>query len=205
MCYFITPLLQLYRDAYIKNTKISWFKYLSLGIILISIIFKLFIKFYNPAWIVCYFMGYAIGAKENSVIDKDNKFKIILGLVALLVNVFQVFIKYYKNITFPGCDILYDYNHVLLGVFIFILLKDFFTRLNMDKLYKILRLSDKYSYEVYLVHQPLILGSFSLLKLTDIDAVNILLVILGIAILAIILKKIELKCYDCIEKRYSLL
>lgn len=79
----------------------------------------------------------------------------------------------------------------MLGVFIFLLLKVIFEKVDLNGIGKLLKLSDAYSFEVYLVHQLLILGSFSLLALTGYSFVNILIMLLGVCVLALVLKKAE--------------
>ena len=55
-----------------------------------------------------------------------------------------------------------------------------------DFIQKLCRCSDKYSYDVYLVHQFVIFGPFSLMKCTGILAVNVVLVIVTIVACAVV-------------------
>lgn len=66
-----------------------------------------------------------------------------------------------------------------------------FEKLDLAKIEKILNLLDEYSFEMYLVHQLVILGPFSLLSLTENIVVNFLIMLFSICILTIILKKLE--------------
>ena len=52
-------------------------------------------------------------------------------------------------------------------------------------------LIDKHSYEVYLVHQLIILGPFSLMAITKNTVINIIIVFVGICFLTIGLKQLE--------------
>lgn len=79
----------------------------------------------------------------------------------------------------------------MLGVFIFLQLKVILKKVDLNKIGKLLKLSDAYSFEVYLVHQLLILGPFSLLALTGYSLVNILIMLLGVCVLAFALKRME--------------
>ena len=116
---------------------------------------------------------------------------IIVGIIAVAGNGMQIFCDYIANIDFTGFGIIKNYNHVMLGVFIFLLLKVIFEKVNLNRIEKLLKLSDAYSFEVYLVHQLLILGPFSLLALTEYSLFNILIMLLGISILAFVLKKTD--------------
>ena len=60
----------------------------------------------------------------------------------------------------------------------------------------LLNLSDIYSYEIYLVHQLVILGPFSLLGITKNILINLFLVCITILCLACLLKNIEEKVFS---------
>ena len=66
--------------------------------------------------------------------------------------------------------LLTTYSHLLLGVMIFILLHKF---VQLNKEYTILKLSDKYSYHIYLVHQFFILSPFTVMTLTGYSTLNV--------------------------------
>lgn len=55
-----------------------------------------------------------------------------------------------------------------------------------------LDISDKYSYETYLVHQFLILGPFTLMALISNLTLNIFITFIGIGVLAWLVKRIEM-------------
>ncbi|HBA69387.1 MAG TPA: hypothetical protein DCZ40_08530, partial [Lachnospiraceae bacterium] len=96
------------------------------------------------------------------------------------------------------------YNHVLLGVGIYLLLYEVFNRIHFKKLSThILEIADKYSYEIYLVHQFFILGPLSLMQLTSCIPLNILIVIMCIVMAAYALKRIENIFFLIINRRNS--
>lgn len=69
-----------------------------------------------------------------------------------------------------------NYRHVLLGAVLFIAMLDAFEKLKLkDNI--VLKLSYKYSYYIYLVHQIFILNSFSLLKVTNYLSINMLIIV----------------------------
>ena len=72
--------------------------------------------------------------------------------------------------------------------------------MKLEKVKGILDISDKYSYEVYLVHQLIILGPFTLLVTTESIVMNLILVVIGIILLTILLKYSEKTIYKIIEK-----
>lgn len=189
MCYLITPLLQGYRNKCVEGKR-TIVIFTLLGVIITSVLIQGFTTF-NPAWICCYLIGYALGMNEKGKYISEKVLMIIAGIIAVAGNGLQIYCDYIANIDFTGFRIIKHYNHVMLGVFIFLLLKVMFEKMNLNQLGKLLKLSDTYSFEVYLVHQLLILGPFSLLALTSYSLINILIMLLGVCVLALVLKKIE--------------
>lgn len=190
MCYLITPLLQIYRDKYIQSEKHLWI-YCALGVGIVSIFFECFSGFFNPAWMSCYVLGYALGVNEKNKLIKDRILVWVFGTVALFGNSVQIICSYIAHIRFPGFNLFCNYNHVMLGVLVFLLLKKVLELMDIRKLKKILSVSDEYSYEVYLVHQLIILGPFSLMNVTNNVAINYIIILVGICFLAIALKQFE--------------
>ena len=193
MCYLITPLLQGYRNKYVKGKR-TIVVFTVLSVIISSVLIHGFTTF-NPAWICCYVIGYTIGMNEKNEYISEKELMNIAGITAIAGNALQIYCDYIADIDFAGFGIIKNYNHVMLGVFIFLLLKVIFEKVNLNRIGKLLKLSDAYSFEVYLVHQLLILGPFSLLALTEFSSVNILIMLIGVFILALLLKKAEKICY----------
>ena len=193
MCYLITPLLQGYRNKCVEGKR-TIVVFAVLGVIITSVLIQGFTTF-NPAWICCYVIGYALGMNENGKYISEKVLMVITGIIAGVGNALQIYCDYNTNIDFSGFGIIINYNHVMLGVFIFLLLKTIFEKVDLNKIGKLLKLSDAYSFEVYLVHQLLILGPFSLLALTRFYSVNIFIMLVGVFILALLLKKVEKNCH----------
>lgn len=84
-----------------------------------------------------------------------------------------------------------DFNHVLLGVTLFLIIKKVYIRFLRENacLGSILNVTDKYSYKGYLVHQFLILGPMSMIQLTGNLYVNIVIILLVIFLICVLLKK----------------
>ena len=184
MCYLITPLLREYRNKCVEGKR-TIVVFTVLGIIITTVLIQGFTSF-NPAWICCYVIGYDLGMNENGKYISEKILMIVAGVFAV------VYCDYIVNIDFTGFGTIKNYNHVMLGVFIFLLLKVIFEKVNLSRVGKLLILSDAYSFEVYLVHVILILGPFSLLALTRYSLVNILIMLLVVCVLAFVLKKAEI-------------
>lgn len=196
MCYLITPIIEAYRDRYVNNLKRMWG--FAIGTFLcISLYFGLFNDYFSPARMSCYVLGYAIGVNEKSEFISNKILIWVFTVLALVSNAMQIYIDYIAKLSFSGkIGTIYaafcQYSHVLLGVFLFLLMKMVFDRIVFGlKARRILNITDKYSYEVYLVHQFIILGPFSLMALTPFLSVNIIIIIIGILMLALVLERLE--------------
>ena len=206
MCYVITPLLDIYKQKYSSDLK-SLMNFGIVSIVIASITFGLFFSAsaLSPAWISCYIIGYILGIISKKEWIKIKWFVGLFMILAILGNGIQCYIDYYKKIEFTETfGMLYgyfqNYNHVWRGIFLFLSLKAMLDK-GIRKKNVILDITDKYSYEVYLVHQFFILGPFSLMEVTSIVGVNILIIILLIVSFAWILKKVAAPIVSVIETR----
>ncbi len=194
ICYVITPLLEsFYKDCNSKG------RYIFITVVAVQIAALVcigFADFYNPAWIGCYILGYALGVNVNKRYISEKALSIIFAVLACM-NIAQVYLEYFAKVQVSGTKGLIlkgweSYNHVFLGVFIFLVLKRVLDRIQPNaQIRKLLNMTDEYSYEFYLVHQFLILGPFSLMAITPFIGLNILVILIGICIFAILLKKSE--------------
>ena len=127
LCYVLTPLLAAYRDRFVTNRRsLLLFAFFSLTIS--TLFFGLFNSFYNPAWICCYIMGYALGINEKYEFVGQKKLLLVYGIVAIVGNCIQIYCLYIENIRFKGWQYFSNYNHVFLGVFLFILMRVIFEK-----------------------------------------------------------------------------
>lgn len=131
-----------------------------------------------------------MGINENGFIAK-KKLLLILGIAAFAGNGFQIYCSYIANIRFKGWQLYCNYNHVVLGAFLFVLMRIVFEKTNLNRMSWLLSFTDKYTYELYLVHHMLILGPFSLMSVTGILPLNILIILIGSISLALLLKRLE--------------
>ena len=182
-CYLLTPYLYWFR-LYLQNK--SFYKsiaYYAILFVLIQICGFLFDSFFEPDKISCYVLGFFLA----DLFSRFNKVyivsvKCILFISALVLNCGEICVKYFSNISFAGWEdlvfrALCRYAHMFLGVAIFLLLYGKFHGCRYSCL---LRLSDRYSYSVYLVHQLFILSPLSLMSFTNLKLVNWGLVIVCI-------------------------
>lgn len=194
VCYVVTPLLESFYDG--CSTRNAYILVTVIAMEIAVLVCVGFADFYNPAHIGCYVLGYAIGVNEEKRWIKEKK---LIAFFAVLssMNLIQVYLEYYagiqlsetKDFILKGWE---SYNHVFLGIFMFLVFKKLLDKYQFDSQFeRLLDSADRYSYESYLIHQFLILGPFSLMGVTPIVGVNIGIILVGICFLALILKKCE--------------
>ena len=173
ICYLLVPWLQRllnYKPCLLVG-----------GVIVASLLeFLLIQKMYSTcAWIVLFTSGMVYGKYESS---KASLF-VIAGSAVLLAGMSPFF----------RLDYLIDPNwahyciwfHCVLAVFIFAAIYYLLPKvISAQAELPILKQADKISYDVYLVHHPLILGPFTLLTITSYTGLNIAIVLLTTVALA---------------------
>lgn len=168
-CYILTPLFNKINNRLIE--KKHPFMYCVLAFAMLSIVIKLFVPYFNPAWIACFYLGHIWGKNEmkQRISHKLCKRVIYFGTVSLVS--IQITISYILKLEMAETvgalfNIVCDYGHVFLGVSIMLILLDTFRgRMIPYFIMKTIAFLDSISYEGYLVHQFFILGAFSLLTI----------------------------------------
>lgn len=200
ICYLITPILQSLYDNLMKDKKEVKF-----WVILFSII--IFVQFMEEIGLIgmnvpnlsCYILGYFISrryynAKYVNSSDKLSLLQttVIFTIASILSNGMVIYYKYYRRMeNMAGGNLFFDFSHMLLGISLFFIMYSIFNKI--DKRFinrRIIDCMDRYSFEIYIVHQIYILGRFSLMNLTDSLWINITIVVIAIIISALALKLI---------------
>ncbi len=197
-CYLITPYLQ-------KSVENSSLK---------KIFFIVFICFVVSYWqyefrrIVCYVVGYIIGARIREGKFNFIKVSLIFTVLAVVLTAIRVYFKYIGSPSMWGkAGFLFTafdgYSHSVLGIALFLIFYMVLSKLKI-KNNAFIRFTDKYSFEIYLTHQVFILNTLSVLSATELIWLNILLAIALSIISAIILKLICQKLMNIQFKRSNL-
>ena len=193
-CYLMTPFL----FRYFKRGKHIVRSFLVLSILAIAMT-ETFFKYFNSAWIFCYILGFFLGniSSRESEIYRRISFLVVVG--AVLFNSFRVLQDYLLKLEFNGTAAsvygkLCSYAHVFLGVALFITLKFVFSRVLMngcpDSIKSVCLYTDKYSYDVYLVHQFFIHGPLSLMAFTSNTVLNMGLIMVIILFCAVAVNQV---------------
>lgn len=196
ICYLITPLLQKLDIKQLKPLK--FYINIFLIILAIQILYTFGIINIFPPYICCYILGYFLSKRyiNNNTISKKeitNAFIMLIAITFILLPI-RIMVQYgYGSLSFlePLKDLITGWHHTLLGLSIFAIFYIIFSKLNLSKIEKIVKFSDKYSYYIYLTHHIFILGSYSLLKLTNILSLNIIIIIACTVVSALLLYYID--------------
>ena len=198
ICYLITPPLSRFFEKN-KDKNIA-LKFIILSFCIAAII-ELFFYFFVAAWIICYLLGYFLG--HLSLKGKTKLYNTVCLLViifAIASNTVQIVVDYIVEVDFNETSKFYyskmcKYAHVALGTSLFLILKKIFTAIFKKDLPKPIisfcKYSDKYSYDIYLVHQFIILGPLSLMALTPMLPLNIIIILAIIIASAIVVNLIS--------------
>lgn len=177
LLYFMTPLILKWMN-YIEQKKKA---VTVLAIILTFVGMYLFIALYTeykPYSIICYFMGIVYGRAK---VRCKKGFIISIDIIVVVIMLISCSLQYYVQenhlqdmIDANKYDMYIEWqtvNHVLMGMGLFVVLSSIyklFNRLSKNNLCgAFLDLSDRYSYNIYIVHQIFILGAFSLYAVID--------------------------------------
>lgn len=159
-CYLLLPLLNLINSK-IDEIQNIYKKAIAFCIVFagLSLFVRLFVNYFNAAWIACFYLGTVLGKNDNK--NKQIKEMLFLTPSTLILVGTQIVLNYVIKI--DGLGSLYkvfcDYGHTFLGATLLIALLMFFRTVNMPKIVKsIVAFLDSVSYEGYLVHQFFILG-----------------------------------------------
>ena len=207
ICYVHTVFLDAYRRKYVVSRK-TYLLYTGMTCVVTAISFFYFFTHYTAAWIVCYVIGYCIGINEKEGYVSSRKVAILFFIFAVIGNGIQIYCDYIGHVEIPEFltrSILSfrNYNHVWLGISLFLGMKLIFDRLRVFDKQRVLSVLDNYSYEVYLVHQLIILGPFTMMKITSRAWLNIVLILLSIALLAYFLKRLEMLAFKLIDRKWK--
>lgn len=151
-CYILTPiLLEAIGQIDIKSDIGFCFKLIIL-LSFLSIIIFIFFKNFNPTYIACYTIGIIYSRFEKRIF---RFFISAITIFTISLVFIQLYVEYYSgwNIKDLGIWKVYsDYVHVFLGVTLVILIRLAFSKIKECRVLNLLKWSDKYSYDVYLVH-----------------------------------------------------
>lgn len=174
VCYLLTPLLQ-----YVNSKSVLVASFLSLTLIALSVISI------RSTYLFLYCIMYLIS--KNGIEGKKW-----LLFLCLLLSVITLFFFSWDKVSDMGS--LYSIVfHIVIGLSFFLLVLNIGDErfVSFVSKLKIKGVLDKYSYEIYLTHHIVIIGTFSLLYVCESLLVSLTLIIIAILIQSIIIKKLS--------------
>ncbi len=197
-CYMITPFLYKFADK-IKKLRCSYALMMLVALLVMGqVVFSAYNSYFSFGGISCYIFGYFLAfilSQYKRIVFKRLTCGIIITTV--IFNVFRVYIRYILKQASPAFSLFEQYAHVLLGISIFLII---YISLKNFRYHRILKISDKYSYYIYLVHQLFILSPFSLMAVTKATYLNWLFVLLGTFLSAIALHLVSNRILTAVDK-----
>lgn len=202
-CYLITPYLAALRDYLLQKSLFRMLAIVTIILCVYSLIGIITNEYFRPGRINCYILGYFTAALCNRYGHKKILWCFWLSLLpCTLSNVVYCYLHYTKGLAMDGMLAhITDFSHMFLGYSLSMLMMILLRNIKQSK---VLQFSDKYSYEIYLVHQLFILSPLTLLVITDNIVLNIVVTTVVILVTGILLKKMNMtihaKFYESMSK-----
>ena len=206
-CYIFTPIFQNILNYIMSKKNRFYIAHMLISAIVIELFFS-HILHITGAWFVCYFLGMCYKRIEDN--NKLLKLRLFAGVsfITILLCILRIYLYYKSNTPYFTYRYIWCYSHVFLGIFIFFVARYLYIKiqyyLNLH-LNNILSISDKYSYDFYIVHYSLIVGYFRIINLTPNTYLNIFIVFLSTCILAKILNLISNAIFIRFKQKLNLL
>ena len=199
-CYLLTPLLYAFVQYY-KNRGYKYHLLIFMAVFCLTSILGIATRaYFVPGNILCYISGYFIAVLYHRFGMKSLKAATLITVpLALLTNLVYAYFKYVKGTSFEGIlRHATDYSHLFLGLAITLLLMLVLRQIKGNIIFS---WSDKYSYEIYLVHQLFILSPLTLLTLFRSAGLNIIVTLAVILLSGFILKRLDIFTENRLLKR----
>lgn len=170
ICYVVTP--------WVKRllTKRSPFLFISFLLVCCVVEFLFVKKFYSLcAWISLYVFGLVFGAFYS---ERFSNIVLAISAIVLVVLGIRFNLVFLESVETKEYAIWLKW---FLGLFLFAVLFRCFTKLSIPiHSFDLISHLDKYSYDIYLIHHPLILGPLSMMHITKCSFMNIVFVLLAV-------------------------
>lgn len=167
-CYLLTPILSEILNEIDQRKDVRFWVEVSLLLIIIQVVVLTLFKSFNAAWINCFVIG-MIYSRINKRKEKNKRvFNAIVIILCLFIIPIQFRLDYWPHRKLPSpvlsiYGILANYGHVFLGIATVMLIRFVFhkiVRSAKSHNHPLLDLSDKYSYDLYLVHLIFVNSAF---------------------------------------------
>lgn len=190
-CYLLTPLLQAIWTEWEKLKRSQDVIILVIiTLIGVQVIVPLFASYFKAPWISCFIVSYFLRKLRVAGNVCGGVFERCICLLGIGLSILRLVTELCPDmIVIPEhfYVLFVNYSKMFLGVTLFLLLQKVFRHIPLEKMYVVLDISDKYSYDVYIVHQFFILGSCSILSMPYFGALKGIVLIAIIAVVSVLL------------------
>ena len=145
---------------------------------------------FRPGMVGCYILGYFTAVFVKRTGDRTLNICFWISLIPTIVtNIIYCYFHYVCGLVMKGVLVhITDYSHAFLGYTLTMFLMIVFKNMQGSR---ILEYSDKYSYEIYLVHQLFILSPLTLLTYSQNRITNMAIAMVAIIVSGVILNSMN--------------
>lgn len=164
-CYLFTPIYAEIIKAIDKHSDKRFFVESIILVFIVHMVVKIFFGMFSAAWINCFVIGRLYSKVEERKYLRTT-FNILSLITCLVIIPVQFRIDYWSHTDLPDFfasrySYLTQYGHVFLGIVLVVLFRFIYNkRESRVKNHYVLNWSDKYSYDVYLVHHVFVQSAF---------------------------------------------
>lgn len=195
-CYLMTPFLYDLKNYLLREKEDLKKCFFSLILIMffIEAVGISFQSYFVGAWINSYVLGFFLpDIREKMGIRMQTILVFIMIFISVGLNWIKLFVRYnllplfQSGLKYELCKYYINYSRVFFALAIFCVLLLVGERMLVKDNYTLLNLSDRYSYDIFIVHMIYIKGVLSVLDMTKYYLLNVLLMLFLSVISAVIL------------------
>ena len=168
-CYLLAPILSEILNAIDKRSDLRFGVEVILLLLIVHEVIKRFFGAFTPAWINCFVIGMIYSKlKDRGIVRRV--FDIVVTVLCLIIIPIQFRIDYWPHGDLPivlssRYGHFVQYGHVFLGIAFVIIIRFAYNKLGKKQSnFFVLNWSDKYSYDVYLVHHIFVQSAFGVVE-----------------------------------------
>lgn len=203
LCYGITPLLHAVLDEIDKRNGVRYLLSCVLLLCFVEVPLRNFFPYFAPVWIDSYILGMIIRRCKYKKETFWKRLNVLLWICCAITNgmILWIGFSYLNQLAKPQLSLFYEwfhYSHMLLGICSVLFLHWMFRlwRQIPPFLTAILDWSDTYSYDIYIVHNLFIQGTYSALKMVESKVIGILLACVLTLVSGMLLNKASQRCKE---------
>lgn len=201
LCYALLPLFQKVLDEIDRHSGAAYLLRCAGLFCVVEILIRNFFPYFLPVWIDSFLMGMLVCRCRKKQPALCRGLVGSMGVLCPVTVVLLVWLSITHLNSFSPAQFslyveLFHYSHMLLGICVVLFIIRIFPPFDRlpSALTSVLDWSDKYSYDIYIVHNLFIQGTYSVLNLVQSRAAGIFLACLLTLISGLLLNRISGAC-----------